>query len=81
MCFIVHQNGKGFCHFNNRTCWEEGDFGIPALVRTLEHRKANPIEGSYTNKLLNNPSLLHSKILEEARELTGLIYLFLIKFC
>ena len=34
-----------------------------------EKEKKNPIEGSYTNKLLSNKSLSKEKILEEINEL------------
>jgi len=46
------------------------------MLNTLEHlfklareRKNNPVEGSYTNKLLNDKSLSKKKVLEEINEL------------
>ena len=46
------------------------------MLNTLEHlfklareRKNNPVEGSYTNKLLNDKSLSKEKVLEEINEL------------
>ena len=39
------------------------------LFKLARDRKNNPIEGSYTNKLLNNKSLSKEKILEEIKEL------------
>ncbi|XP_062520256.1 uncharacterized protein LOC134195265 isoform X2 [Corticium candelabrum] len=67
--FVVHQHGHGFCHLSQRSCFGS-DAGIPALMRTLESRKRKAPEGSYTQKLFNDDSLLCSKLLEEAGELT-----------
>jgi phosphoribosyl-ATP pyrophosphohydrolase len=39
------------------------------LVTLARERKSNPVEGSYTNKLLENKSLAKEKILEEINEL------------
>ena len=39
------------------------------LVTLARERKANPIEGSYTNKLLEDKSLAKEKVLEEINEL------------
>jgi phosphoribosyl-ATP pyrophosphohydrolase len=39
------------------------------LIKLARERKANPIEGSYTNKLLNDKSLSKAKVLEEIDEL------------
>ena len=39
------------------------------LIRLARERKANPVEGSYTNKLLTNKSLSKAKVLEEIDEL------------
>ena len=46
------------------------------MLSTLEHlfklareRKENPIEGSYTNKLLSDTSLSKAKVIEEIDEL------------
>ena len=39
------------------------------LVRLARERKANPVDGSYTNKLLANKSLSKEKVLEEINEL------------
>ena len=39
------------------------------LVRLARERKANPVDGSYTNKLLNDKTLSKSKVLEEINEL------------
>ena len=39
------------------------------LVTLARKRKSNPVEGSYTNKLLEDKSLAKEKILEEISEL------------
>ena len=39
------------------------------LVTLARERKKNPIEGSYTNKLLENKNLAKDKVLEEVNEL------------
>jgi|TARA_E500000178_G_scaffold168550_1_gene167898 phosphoribosyl-ATP pyrophosphohydrolase len=39
------------------------------LVTLARERKINPIEGSYTNKLLEDKSLAKDKVLEEIDEL------------
>ena len=39
------------------------------LIKLARERKANPVEGSYTNKLLTDKSLSKAKVLEEVDEL------------
>ena len=39
------------------------------LFNLARERKKNPVEGSYTNKLLNDKSLSKAKVLEEINEL------------
>ena len=39
------------------------------LIKLVRERKEKPIEGSYTNKLLNDKSLSKAKVLEEINEL------------
>ena len=39
------------------------------LIVLARERKKNPIEGSYTNKLLENKNLAKEKVLEEVNEL------------
>ena len=39
------------------------------LFNLARERKKTPVEGSYTNKLLNNKSLSKAKVLEEINEL------------
>ena len=39
------------------------------LIKLARERKHNPVEGSYTNKLLTDKSLSKAKVLEEIDEL------------
>ena len=39
------------------------------LIKLARERKSNPVEGSYTNKLLTDKSLSKAKVLEEIDEL------------
>ena len=39
------------------------------LIKLARERKIQPLEGSYTNKLLNDKSLSKAKVLEEINEL------------
>ena len=39
------------------------------LIKLVRDRKSAPVEGSYTNKLLNDKSLCKAKVLEEISEL------------
>jgi len=66
--FTVRQRGRGFCHLGTSTCFGDSA-GLGALDRTLASRLDNPPDGSYTARLLREPGLLRSKLLEEAREL------------
>ena len=42
---------------------------LEELVALARERKSNPVEGSYTNKLLEDKSLAKEKVLEEINEL------------
>ena len=42
---------------------------LETLFKLARERKNNPIEGSYTNKLLSNKFLSKQKVLEEINEL------------
>ena len=42
---------------------------LESLFKLARERKTNPVEGSYTNKLLSNKSLSKEKVLEEINEL------------
>ena len=39
------------------------------LIKLARERKVNPVEGSYTNKLLSDTSLSKAKVIEEIDEL------------
>ena len=42
---------------------------LEELIILARQRKNNPVEGSYTNQLLNDKSLAKEKVLEEVSEL------------
>ena len=42
---------------------------LESLFKLARERKNNPVDGSYTNKLLNDKSLSKEKVLEEINEL------------
>ena len=42
---------------------------LESLFKLARDRKSNPVDGSYTNKLLSNISLSKEKVLEEINEL------------
>ena len=42
---------------------------LESLFNLVRERKKNPVEGSYTNKLITDKSLSKSKVLEEINEL------------
>mgnify|MGYP006421886971 CR=1 FL=1 len=66
--FTVRQRGRGFCHTGTDGCFGDLD-GLAKLDRTLAHRLVSAPEKSYTRRLLEDPDLLRSKLIEEAREL------------
>lgn len=67
--FVVRQEGPGFCHNGTRTCWGDAH-GLAGLVDRVSRLKKSAAPGSYTARLLSDPALLASKLVEEARELT-----------
>ena len=66
--FKVRQAGLGFCHLAATSCWGQLS-GIPDLFELIQGRLNQAPEGSYTRRLLTDPSLLKSKLMEEADEL------------
>lgn len=66
--FTVNQAGSGFCHMGTRTCFG-GSRGLGQLERTVTDRLNNAPAGSYTRRLLDDPSLLRAKLHEEVDEL------------
>jgi phosphoribosyl-ATP pyrophosphohydrolase / phosphoribosyl-AMP cyclohydrolase / histidinol dehydrogenase len=66
--FSVIQHGSGFCHLGSASCFGQLS-GLTALESTIQSRFESSPEGSYTKRLFNDPTLLRSKIMEEADEL------------
>jgi phosphoribosyl-AMP cyclohydrolase / phosphoribosyl-ATP pyrophosphohydrolase len=62
------------CHTGERTCFHNGALdpvpaeALPALERTIEARRAERPEGSYTAELLADPGRIGAKVEEEAEE-------------
>jgi phosphoribosyl-ATP pyrophosphohydrolase/phosphoribosyl-AMP cyclohydrolase len=62
------------CHTGERTCFFQGETqpapheALPALERVIASRRAQPVEGSWTAKLLSDPPFIGSKVQEEAEE-------------
>ena len=68
LVFRVRQKGRGFCHLGTMSCWGPVS-GLSRLQRTLQERKQDAPEGSYTARLFSDPKLVNAKIKEEADEL------------
>lgn len=68
--FTVRQQGpRGhFCHLHTRSCWGS-DQGLGQMARRLREPADTRDPASYTSRLLRDPALLASKLVEEAREL------------
>lgn len=65
------------CHTGERTCFHRGELDptapyetLPALERTLEGRARERPTGSYTVQLLDDPTLIGEKVMEEAEEVS-----------
>lgn len=71
----VEQTGVA-CHTGAPSCFYKTIQGnpestaeiLPELLRTIEDRKKNPSEGSYTCKLFNDETKMCKKIVEESTE-------------
>ena len=63
----IHEAADVFYHL--LMYLEANDIKIEEVMLELAKRKKNPIEGSYTNKLLLDKSLSKAKVLEEVDEL------------
>ncbi|MFT4541445.1 MAG: phosphoribosyl-ATP pyrophosphohydrolase/phosphoribosyl-AMP cyclohydrolase [Planctomycetota bacterium] len=70
--FTVEQRGSGFCHLETRSCWGD-DRGLSRLERRVTNRISNAPAGSNTARLLRDPALLRSKLIEEAGELANAV--------
>lgn len=66
--FVVRQSGPGFCHKGTGTCWGD-EQGLESLLKRIRTQSIGADPKSYTRRLLDNPALLESKLVEEAREL------------
>jgi phosphoribosyl-ATP pyrophosphohydrolase len=71
LCFVVEQQGAGFCHRQTSNCFGSGQTrGLAALEERITQLARGPrISGSYTQKVLDEPGWLEAKLIEEAREL------------
>ncbi len=65
------------CHTGERTCFHHGELEpgapcetLPALERTLVKRASERPAGSYTVELLDDPTRIAAKVMEEAEEVT-----------
>jgi phosphoribosyl-ATP pyrophosphohydrolase/phosphoribosyl-AMP cyclohydrolase len=67
--FRVRQ-ADGFCHTGARTCWGD-DRGLVRLERRLGEIARTRPTGSNTVRLLDDPTLLGAKLVEEAEELAA----------
>lgn len=68
---LAHPDGPT-CHTGDDTCWGEVNQGnfLDHLERTIQHRRDNPSESSYTSKLLaRGINKVAQKVGEEAVEL------------
>ncbi|MDF1810425.1 MAG: phosphoribosyl-ATP diphosphatase [Phycisphaerales bacterium] len=66
--FTVHQTGSGFCHQDTWTCFGNVN-GLDQLEKTIVQRICDAPQGSYTRRLLDDPSFLIAKLREEVDEL------------
>ena len=70
---LVEPTGPA-CHTGNRTCFYRGDMepvpyeALSALERTIEERRTERPDGSYTAELLDDPPRIGEKVREEAAE-------------
>jgi phosphoribosyl-AMP cyclohydrolase / phosphoribosyl-ATP pyrophosphohydrolase len=71
---LVEPTGPA-CHTGERTCFHRGELdhpapheALPTLERTLISRARERPEGSYTVELLDDPSRIGEKVMEEAEE-------------
>ncbi|MFT7631399.1 MAG: phosphoribosyl-ATP pyrophosphohydrolase [Mariniblastus sp.] len=67
--FTVTQDPPGFCHRDTHTCFGS-ERTIQSVMQRLSERIHESDEKSFTRKLANNPEMLESKLLEEAKELS-----------
>jgi phosphoribosyl-ATP pyrophosphohydrolase len=66
--FVVSQSGPA-CHTGAYSCFDDCSFSLSDLESVIASRRGGDPPGSYTGRLLEDPRLLRSKLLEEAGEL------------
>jgi phosphoribosyl-ATP pyrophosphohydrolase/phosphoribosyl-AMP cyclohydrolase len=71
---LVEPSGPA-CHTGQRTCFYRGDVTpqapfevLPELERTIAARRQQKPDGSYTARLLADPTMIGEKVQEEAEE-------------
>jgi phosphoribosyl-ATP pyrophosphohydrolase/phosphoribosyl-AMP cyclohydrolase len=69
LIFYVRQSGPT-CHRGSDRCFDEKIFSWETLVARIAKRADTRASNSYTARLIDNPSFLNEKILEEADEVT-----------
>lgn len=67
--FMVTQDPPGFCHRNTHSCFGN-ERTIQSVMERLLNRMNESDEKSFTRKLANDPVMLETKLLEEAKELS-----------
>ena len=72
LTFYVDQSGPT-CHTGASRCFPDGNFTWSTLLERIDRRSASTDGRSYTRKLLDDPALLRSKLLEEADEVAGAV--------
>jgi phosphoribosyl-ATP pyrophosphohydrolase/phosphoribosyl-AMP cyclohydrolase len=68
--FTVRQQGAGFCHRQQPSCWSDA-FDLGVLERVIRARANGATPGSGTARLLADRPLLAAKLSEEAAELAA----------
>lgn len=68
--FTVRQQGAGFCHRQQTSCWSDA-FDLGVLERVIRARANGATPGSGTARLLADRTLLAAKLSEEAAELAA----------
>jgi phosphoribosyl-ATP pyrophosphohydrolase len=68
LIFYVEQRGPT-CHLGNERCFANAPFSWSSLKARVHERAQGENPDSYTRKLLADPTMLESKLVEEAHEL------------
>lgn len=70
LLFTVRQENVA-CHTGRYSCFADQKFTPELLYSVLKDRADNPIEGSYTSKILADEDMIKKKISEEAGEVVN----------